>query len=600
MDIWHPTGLGHRSMPALWSAGQRGQGPEYSLGDVRQVPKSVQVFNACLYDKARGRSGLGLVSPGTAEGTEAQSKASLRSYASTRLEKQKLTHDIIEETTDINRLLSEAQMAFSAHQYTLAAVLYRRASNLGSAYACAFLSKLFGFGVVRANQSVFLFERDTRRGVAWGLVALQRIPEQLKEMDAQSAEYAAHWSLLNQALTLLCTLLCSQEMCQSMTTEESHADISMPLLLLFPRSCEVWSARTAGDDTLQAEGERRSVWIAMQEAMEHAQELFADELRLDEPTDTATLEANKALAQVHISFLHAFLTMRTAFLNKSSAAVEATYKDWSHYLVESRKVPDSLNLTRYRRVASEGQQWAAPDADKKIKAVVSDAELSALCKRISGIFPFAPDAAKRRQASGPALQDLSNMLRQPNVHASQNPRKNRTTSSSSRYPTRGAAGPALLSRATIAPVMPVPSQEAITVQNQKGYAGITSTRLRSMSGVQKDQRTMPGENARRERRPSTASIAEPPSYLARMNDEVPSFGRPRTSSIVSVSPSLMFPSKGGDSSAVLCDEPAMMSQAESSANPPATGTAQGSNFQNLRARLQRQASSASISAASLA
>ncbi|WFD01569.1 S-adenosylmethionine transporter [Malassezia obtusa] len=514
---------------------------------------------------------------------------SLRTYASTRLEKQKHMHELIESTTDVNRLLWEAQVAFSAHQYTLSAVLYRRAAELGNAFACAFLAKLFGFGVVRTNQSVFLFERDTLRGLAWGILAFQRISEQLSTAEASSSDCASQWSLLNQTLTLLCTLSCAPESCLGVSTNESHADISMPLLLLFPRSCEIYTARPS-KDMQQVEGTRHSLWSALKETLEKSQDLFAHTADSDDPPDSAQLETAKTIAKTHTTFLEAFLAMRSAFLEKSTASVDAAYEGWLAYLSEANKCPDSANLSRYRRVATEGQQWSAPHSDRKISAVVSEAEHSALSKRISSIFPFASDTGSQRKSASSVFQDVNTMLRQTS-----RPPRSLSKMAANRHPSRSSPGPALLSRSSVAPVTPLSSQEAITVQNQESYAGASTPKLRGMSSASSQHSQVQDSNKRLGRRPSVSSLAstsDMPSYLDRMNDEVPSFGRRRTSSIVSVSPSLMFHVKSSEApEVVLCEDSAMGGKVDSHQN---AHLVQDHSSQDLRARLRRQASSASI------
>lgn len=608
MDIWRSPGLGHRSVPSLWGTLQRSGRTEYALGDVRQVPKSVQVFNACLFDKIRERSkdcGLGLVvppemGPGASadaqeapgeghehKGKSSHAKPSLRSHAASRLERQKHTHDVIEATTDVKRLLWEAQAAFSAHQYTLAAVLYRRAADLGNDYACAFLAKLFGFGVVRANQSLFLFERDSLRGIAWGIAAFERTSEQMQSLSTHTADYAAQLSLLNQTLTLLCTLLCSPEACQALVTDESQADISFSLLLLFPRSCEVYTARPS-HDLQHAEDARRSIWTALRDALRNAQSLFIMPSDADEPSDSVQLDGAKALARTHAAFLDAFLAMRGAFTEKSTTAVDAAYQALLTYLEAASDCQDSTNLTRYRRVAAEGQQWSAPISERNINAVVSAAEHSALSKRISSIFPFVSVSKDPRRGSSSALQDVNNLLRPPMP-----PGFSRTGSAMGRTSARGPAGPALLKRPSIAPVVSSASSESITAQSSGRYTGASST-LRSMSERQVSRGASQANVGTRpwSRRPSVSSVVsttDTPSYLDRMQDEVPTFSRRRTSSIVSVSPSLMFPVKSSDlPETVLYDKPATTATAQA---PPME---RANTMQDLRARLQRQASTASL------
>lgn len=112
MDLWQPTTLGHRSVPALWQeVGQKSGQKGNFLGDVRRTPASIQVFNACLLDKMRQRSsdyGLGLAKA-AANHSHSQFR-SLREYANDRVEQEKRMYETIEATTDVDRLLWEAQV----------------------------------------------------------------------------------------------------------------------------------------------------------------------------------------------------------------------------------------------------------------------------------------------------------------------------------------------------------------------------------------------------------------------------------------------------------------------------------------------------------
>lgn len=583
-------------MPALWSAKGHGANEEYPLGDMRQVPKSIQVFNACLHDRVQEKSfecGLGLFASSTSIEahtahqepnerieTNSRNKPSLRSYANCRLEHQKHIHDLIESTNDVDRLLWEAHAAFSTHKYTLAAVLYRRAAHLGDAYACTCLAKLFGYGIVRTNQSLFLFERDSLRGVAWSIAAFQRITRQLKGLSNTDVDYGAVWSLLDQTLALLCVLLCAPETCKTLPMDEYLADISLPLLLLFPRSCELYNTRKS-EDSLQAEGTRLSVWTALRTALDEAQDMPIPNAD-DDPSDAAPLESMQDLTGTHMSFLQAYLVTRTAFLEKSTASMEAAYESWTMYLKNTKKLPHRNNLSRYRRVACEGQQWAAPNNERKVSAAVSDAELSALTRRISSIFPFAYSSPKRDEKETQS-SDASRTPCQSNVLQT-DPQHTSAASKPNKYLSPRRSGPALLTCTTIAPATSLPSQETITVQTPEQFAGISSYRLRNVAASRSQRSLAISPSQRLRRRSSNASISSvvEPSYLTRMNDEIPAARRRRSPSIVSASPSLLFPSTNSDNpDTALCEEPAIF---KTKSQPQQSDKAEDS----LRARLKRQ------------
>lgn len=122
MDLWHSAALGHRSTPALWarSVPQDGAQEEY-LGDVRRPPASLQVFNACLFDKYRTRAdqppgteapALRLVSapsPHASTG-HARPRTSMRAYAMDRVEEERRLHEAIRTSKDQPRLLVEMQV----------------------------------------------------------------------------------------------------------------------------------------------------------------------------------------------------------------------------------------------------------------------------------------------------------------------------------------------------------------------------------------------------------------------------------------------------------------------------------------------------------
>ncbi|WFD31005.1 hypothetical protein MSPP1_002034 [Malassezia sp. CBS 17886] len=376
MDLWHAGALGHRSVPSLWGRARDEKCPGGILGDVREMPASIQVYNAVLYDRLSACSadcGLGLshLRRGVEdkENVQRATRFSLRAYANERLEHQRRVHERIRDATDTDKLVWEAQvrteprilsrqMAHATREYTLAAVILRRASELGSAYASASLAKLFGFGIVRSGGR-FLFERDSLRGVAWGTRALQLI-------SAQETDDGAAWSLAEQVAAMLCAFVCSPEACDALLSDNGACAVATRALLVFPRRCEVWRPREHRGAGTQAAMDDEPLWESLDAARAALQQrLPAVSGRFG--IDAEATDHGLQHAAWNLRFLEAFSTMHAAFRTKSSSLVESTYALWSEYLQDCRDGVDALLLARLRRVASEGQQWSAPDAERKIR-----------------------------------------------------------------------------------------------------------------------------------------------------------------------------------------------------------------------------------------
>lgn len=544
------------------------------LGDVHLTPASIQVFNATLFDKMRGRStecGLGLGSPEPeSDQKPARSGPSLREYASKRIEHEKMMFDTIQQATDISKLLWEAQMAYMARRYVLAAVLYRRLAELDSSYACACLAKMFGFGIVEYN--VVLFERDTLRGIAWAIRGLQLVVSEI-----HGSQSLTHVQTLSQILTLLCTLVCAPESMQTLRTDDHHADVSLSLLLLFPRSCELLHPRARVQNTIPSETTRESVWMALRDVLSETTTIH-DVQEGVEPADSA--HAELLMKRIHIDtlYLEAFLVMRQAFLHKDASLIQETYTCWTQYLTEGKDLIDMMDLSGFRRVASEGQEWAVPDAERNPSASLSHAEFSALSKRISAIFPFTAPMRSTRDYRQSIFADSTNA--RPAIQKGQRASGLPPAEKSKTY-----AKPQFLSNITPSRVSFTPSKDQATSHRTERYSGITSTRLRDVQGI--PQRRYVSAEAM----PNTFLKPEEPHYLTRMNDSLPSRRR-RTPSIVSVTPSLMFPSSCEPST--LSSDPAAEVVGQEVQTTSAYLYTDNDGEQALRARLRRQSSRASL------
>lgn len=576
MELWHPASLGHRSVPAFWGSVPQSERSERALGDVKLIPASVQVYNACIYKKLRQRSddcGLGLIHPTYQRYVQGDRGTSLRKYASWRIELEQAMDEKIKSATDVSKILWEAQMALMERRYVLCAVLLRRASELESVEACAMLAKMFGFGIQQSGTQ--LFERDSLRGIAWCIRALQLV---VLDMERNASLYSA-LQIMHHILKLLCILVCSIESLQSLSAMDSYADVSVALLLLFPRSCELLHPNARVKDAIPTELTRESIWSALRDVLCKVKALETTN-REDEPEDSVSLEYQLAHIRLCTLFLESFLLMRTTVMEKESALMQETYQAWTKYLAETRCNPQEF--TQFRTVASEIQQWAAPDAERSLDYTLSEAEISAMCQRISSVFPFVCTKSKESHVT----------KGQVNEHRLKHQRSRRDLRASWSIPFRTPKShPRPYSQITPSSVSSSPSTDQAMSHNTQRYFGSTSTKLRDVSNVM-NRRVLSADHA-----PilNQGPDDEAP-YWSRMGDKVGKLKR-RPSSVLSVTPSLMFPSKAP----VDTNAPGVSEADTNQEHVYATSSIAGSttDFDRLRSRLRRQSSRASLHAAML-
>ena len=574
MELWHPALLGHRSVPTLWASAPKSERSERALGDVNQVPTSVQVYNACIYKKLRQCSdncGLGLDHPTNHRIVLGDRGTSLRKYASWRIELEQAIDKKIMSATDVSKILWEAQMAHMEQRYVLCAVLLRRASELESAEACAMLAKMFGFGVQQAG--THLFERDSLRGIAWGIRALQLV---VLDMERNVTSNSA-LQIMYQTLKLLCILVCSIESLQALRVMDSYADVSMALLLLFPRSCELLHPEARVKDTIPAELTRESIWSALRDVLCKVKATESMN-REEEPGDSVSVEHDLTHIHLFTLFLESFLLMRKAVMEKEAAFMQETYEAWTGYLAETRS--NSQEFTQFRNVASEVQQWAAPDAERSLNHTLSEAEMSAMFQRISSVFPFTCAKSKEPHIS----------VTQMNEHRLKHQRSRRDLRASWNIPLRKPMSyPQPYSQIKPPSALSAPSTDHAMRHNTQRFLGSTSTKLRDVSNVM-NRRILSADHA-------CMMDSEPDDeapYWSRMGDKVGKVRR-RPSSVLSVTPSLMFPSKAP----VDTNAPGVSEADTKQEHIYATSSTVGStsDADRLRSRLRRQSSRASLHAA---
>lgn len=121
-------------------------------------------------------------------------RASLRGYAEARWARQQGMTDRVLRATNIAKLEWEAKAALLHHSYPLAILLLFRAASLGSVKACEQLADLYAYGVTRGvSPVVTLIYRDALRSIAWTLDALRfyerRIGAQIKTAESSATRY---------------------------------------------------------------------------------------------------------------------------------------------------------------------------------------------------------------------------------------------------------------------------------------------------------------------------------------------------------------------------------------------------------------------------
>lgn len=574
MDLWRPATLGHQILPGIWGYNSPNGQESQALGDLQQVPASVQVYNACIYDKLRLRSddcGLGLAHSAYDLNAFKNCGSSLREYANRRVEHEQFVDEKIKSATDISRLWWEAQMAHMAKQYILAAVLLRRAAEFDSPDACAMLAKMFGFGIQKSNLA--LFERDTLRGIAWAIRAIQLLSFDV-ELDASSFQAL---QLMCQTLKLLCTLVCAPESLQSLGAVNHNAEVSMSLLLLFPRSCELLHPKARIKDVIPTEFTRESIWSALRDVLCKVKAVQSS-LKEEEPGDAASLEHELTFIRLHTLFLESFLLMRTALVEKEAAYMQETYHAWTLYLNETRECTDCVTFSQFRTVASEIQQWAAPDSERTLAYTLSDAETSAMCHRIASVFTFMRTKPHEPKAAVPAVQHQLRLKRsRRDLRAPAN--------DSLRIP---LSKPQHLARITPSNASSAPSKDHAMSHTTQRYSGSSSVKLRDMSNIV-NRRFLSADHA------STlgnASDQDEAPYWSRMGDKVGKLRR-RPSSVFSVTPSLMFPSKSEAETTASDGGHADANQEQVHARPNLI-VSSSSDANRLRSSLRRQSSRASL------
>ena len=149
-------------------------------------------------------------------------------------------------------------------------------------------------------------------GIAWGIRALQLV---VLDMERNVTSNSA-LQIMYQTLKLLCILVCSIESLQALRVMDSYADVSMALLLLFPRSCELLHPEARVKDTIPAELTRESIWSALRDVLCKVKATESMN-REEEPGDSVSVEHDLTHIHLFTLFLESFLLMRKAVMELS-------------------------------------------------------------------------------------------------------------------------------------------------------------------------------------------------------------------------------------------------------------------------------------------
>ena len=377
-----------------------------------------------------------------------------------------------------HRCASANPLALSSRKFNLATPLLRRAAEVGSAEAYTLLAHLFGFGVRHPHCQLFIFERDSIRGIAWGVLALSA---NVQRGDA---------SMIEQTLSLLCTLVCAPA---ALDLVRARPAPSLESQLDLPNRIELFDGVRPRRTAITHAGD---LWECVTAECAAAEQLVSNDT---DPEPDHVSEHMRLVSSIRtgIAFLRAFDTTRRAFAARDVSLVGPAYEQWTACITASRS-SESPMLRHIQSAAVEGQQWAA-SVPENGSSVVSSAEAVALFARIGRIFPYAPGTMPPQHQTH-MLHRKRSSLHLAKRHAS--------------------APPGRLSGFTpSAPATAVSSDAALASGIPSTYSGTSSTKLRSVTGT-------------------GVPHVDYGAFLSALHERP---RRRRPSSVRSVTPSLMFP-----------------------------------------------------------
>ncbi|TKY88635.1 hypothetical protein EX895_002266 [Sporisorium graminicola] len=271
-------------------------------------------------------------------------RTSLRGYAQARWTRHEHLRDRVLSATNVPKLEWEASAALLHHSYPLAILLLYRAAMLGSASACEQLADLYADGVTRGTSpAVTLVYRDALRSIAWVLEALRlyerRLAAQIKAASASSTpclRLAQIWQGPLRATQLLVHGLLSPNVAAFDPCQKNA--VFLPHIEDLADSQCAWTLRSSQNSEHSAQ-QAPELWLELEDALHR----WTSRIEADARTNTLGLSAHQGpddadehqllLATMqdlnyHLSVLRAIQTTRFLTLEPYAENIEKAESAW--------------------------------------------------------------------------------------------------------------------------------------------------------------------------------------------------------------------------------------------------------------------------------
>ncbi|KAE8231434.1 hypothetical protein CF326_g3552 [Tilletia indica] len=278
---------------------------------------------------------------------------SLRSYAADRLKSQELLENRISRTTDVDRLKWEAKSALLNNAHSLAVLLFARAGSLGSISSCITLTKIYASGVTRGSSPrIVVIRRDPLRALAWDVEAFRLLQRKLEPSKYGSAVYSKSsgseaWSA-ESPQGLEETFRCAELLIRLLrTTESGTASLSSDSSALPDiKTQQRLKSAPSLKDTPNRRAEVRLLWdevagvirwleTRLERSVALARHRASQAENVADPDDEfdhdETAEYLEALA-VQLAYLRAVQSLRTLLQVRSKEAIRAAKERWAQSL----------------------------------------------------------------------------------------------------------------------------------------------------------------------------------------------------------------------------------------------------------------------------
>ncbi|EPQ27821.1 uncharacterized protein PFL1_04566 [Pseudozyma flocculosa PF-1] len=519
-------------------------------------------------------------------GSHGAKHASLRGYAETRWKRQELLESKIMRSNDVQRLEWEAKAAMLRDSYPLAILLLYRAGVLGSATSCISLARLYALGITKGNAPVVvLVYRDPLRSLAWSLEALaileRRLSAQIKAASASasvSRRLRELWEPPLEAVAVLLRALIAPEVAALSPIQRSSVAL--------PDISKLSGSQSAGRDAPNAEAsekQKEDLWIRVEDAISRlaarlpaadVEETMGDasmppsrmaSLGPDEEDDEAALHRELESLRAHVKYLSAALKSRSFVLDPQAELLEGLRSAWAGCA--------AVDLARAGDAVEPEIRAFADKAQACLESKLSGGNLAAegdlfqpLILSLDQLLPelSIPDYATRKAQAAATRANAEPQLEAKNKRPRRNSLKEvepEDIETAAKH--EASARPALTMRLASTPAAPSASVASVFASGQTQEPALAQhtadtrqrlTRTISQSGgipssIDLGSARSPPSVQEMERR----RAAEPPSpalsTVSVGTDYSFAHARPRRpSSVVSVTPSLLFPPGTGDDS----------------------------------------------------